>query len=119
MSLTQPQFQTAQAPTESGHQETVAISAEQIALREQVNDKIYNFPQEAWSNEEATLDLGQFINSAFQEIELAAHPRLPIGSHYSTDKIPDGFIYEDIYAVLENLLQNSYLRGKGLNERGE
>ena len=44
MSLTQPQFQTAQAPTESGHQETVAISAEQIALREQVNDKIYNFP---------------------------------------------------------------------------
>ena len=117
MSLTQ--LETAQAPNASGQEATEAISDEQKTLREQVNNKIYSFPDEAWQNDEATLDLGQFINSAFQEIELSAHLRLPTGSSDCTDKKPDGFIYEDIYAVLEKLLKNSYLRGKGLDECGE
>ena len=46
MSLTQ--LETAQAQNASGHQATVAISDEQKMLREQVNNKIYSFPDEAW-----------------------------------------------------------------------
>ena len=94
----------------------------QVKQLKEVNKLLYNFPEESWSNSQATISYANQLNQSLQKLDLSKHKRLPAGS-FTKGKDDAGklkaIVYEDVYEVVLRLFTISYLGSRGCGADGD